>query len=75
MTNNQADSDFERAQQCLHRRLKYIKNIQTQTLTAVCLACNSAGPPIELGRFMWWARSRAASKFYKQANEFDEYSL
>lgn len=30
---------------------------------------------MEIGRWEWWARSRATSAFYSSANEFDEYRM
>ena len=55
---------------CAHRTVIFW---WTDTMVnAMCPDCQLEAEPIAVGRSKWWARSRAARKFYKLANRIDK---
>lgn len=54
---------------CVHRIVGFY--LMKDTMFARCDTCDLSGPPVQVGRFQWWARSRAARGFYKLALKID----
>jgi hypothetical protein len=60
---------------CAHRRTAFtrLKTSKGKNLMwAFCDVCQLQGPPIRVGWFEWWARSRASRAFYKTALQVDK---
>ncbi len=54
---------------CVHRVVGFY--LLKDRMFAKCDTCELTGESVQVGRFTWWARSRAARKFYKLALSID----
>lgn len=55
---------------CVHRFLA-LHRLGNQYIVT-CDTCGLEAKPVKVGRFKWWAESRAYRAFFKLANKLDE---
>ena len=54
---------------CAHRVISVLQ--KDNFMIARCDVCQLSGRPVKVGRFVWWAKSRATRQFYKTAFKVD----